>query len=140
MQLLALLRWLGGGCRTTQMMIVQLCVQKVPIIRQLGQGIGMQGASLENLCLMWVLTGRGDGWVLSCGAQDKSTACTLRVRICVRGPQVVHWCAFVLTTMCDLTCRPRLLLQHPGRTAGAGRQLAVVLGPAADAGYAGPKH
>lgn len=50
-QTLALLRWLGGGCRGIQMAQLYCTSQKLPIERQLGQALSMQGACLEKLQL-----------------------------------------------------------------------------------------
>lgn len=54
MQSLALLRWLGSGCHSIAHMALDLSVQHVPIVRQLGQGLGMQGAHLRQLFLRQV--------------------------------------------------------------------------------------
>lgn len=51
-QSLAVLRWLGGGCRSTQQLILSRHVQRVPVGRQLHYGISMQGPRLEELTIM----------------------------------------------------------------------------------------
>lgn len=69
MQSLALLRWLGSGCHSIADMELGLSVQHVPIVRQLGQGLGMQGAGLGQLSLRQVNEAGGLGLPSSSSAR-----------------------------------------------------------------------